>query len=157
MPKEMKVQPIENGTVIDHIACGMALKVLKIMGLSDTKPKTTVSVLIRAPSKKTKWKDVVKVEGKELKPREVSQIALVAPHATINIIRDFEVTKKFKVELPREVKGIVRCPNATCITNQRLPSEPVEPLFTIESEEPVRLRCAYCERILEDPGQYFIE
>ncbi|MDD1769718.1 MAG: aspartate carbamoyltransferase regulatory subunit, partial [Methanomassiliicoccales archaeon] len=28
--KDLKVTPIRNGTVIDHIECGMALKVLRI-------------------------------------------------------------------------------------------------------------------------------
>jgi aspartate carbamoyltransferase regulatory subunit len=154
MGKEMKVPPIANGTVIDHIDCGMALKVLKIMGLSSGEPEWTVTVLIKAPSKKQKWKDIVKVEGRELKQREVNQIALVAPHATISIIRNSEVIKKYVPDLPELVKGIVRCPNPSCISNL---SEPIEPSFTVESKEPLRLRCHYCDRVVDKPDQNLIE
>jgi aspartate carbamoyltransferase regulatory subunit len=154
MGKDMKVPPIENGTVIDHIECGNALKVLKIMGLSSGEPAWTVTILIKAPSKKQKWKDIVKVEGRELKQREVNQIALVAPHATISIIRNFEVIKKYVPDLPELVKGIVRCPNQSCISNL---NEPIEPSFSVESKEPVKLRCLYCDRVVDRPDQNMIE
>jgi aspartate carbamoyltransferase regulatory subunit len=154
MGKEMKVPPIGNGTVIDHIDCGNALKVLKIMGLASGEPEWTVTVLIKAPSKKQKWKDIVKVEGRELKQREVNQIALVAPHATISIIRNFEVSKKYVPDLPQLVKGIVKCPNPSCISNL---NEPIEPSFTVESKEPLRLRCHYCDRVVDRPDQNLIE
>jgi aspartate carbamoyltransferase regulatory subunit len=154
MVKEMKVPPIENGTAIDHIPAGNALKVLKIMGLASGDPQCTVTVLIRARSKKAKWKDIVKVEGRELKQREVNQIALVAPKATINIIRNFEVVKKFTPDLPGEVKGIVRCPNPSCISNL---SEPIETSFTVEEKDPIKLRCHYCDRVVESPDQHLID
>jgi len=153
MVKEMKVPPIENGSAIDHIPAGMALKVLKIMGL-DHEPQLTVTVLIKAHSKKVKWKDLVKVEGRELKEREVNQIAIVAPHATINIIRNFEVIKKFEPTLPTELKGVVKCPNPSCISNL---NEPIESAFTVECKDPVKLRCHYCDRVVENPGQHLID
>ena len=144
--KELKVSPIQNGTVIDHIECGMALKVLKILGLTEEPPENTTSVIIHVPGSKG-CKDIVKLENKELKKKEVNQIALISPDATINIIRDSEVVKKYRVELPKVVEGIVRCSNPNCITNFR---EPVEPKFNVESKKPVVLRCAYCNRKLDD-------
>jgi aspartate carbamoyltransferase regulatory subunit len=153
MIKEMKVPPIENGTAIDHIPAGMALKVLKIMGLSTGEPQWTVTILIKAHSKKEKWKDIVKVEGRELKQREVNQIAIVAPNATINIIRNFEVIKKFKPDLPDVVKGIVKCPNPSCISNL---NEPIESSFTVVRKNPIKLRCDYCDRVVENPDQHLI-
>ena len=154
MEKDMKLPLIENGSVIDHIDCGMAIKVLRILKLTTDVPEQTVTVLIKAASKKQKWKDIVKVEGKELKQREVNQIALVAPQATINIIRNHVVVKKIKPELPDEVKGIVKCTNPSCISNL---SEPIEPSFKVECRDPVKLRCHYCDRIVEDPGSHLIE
>ena len=154
MGRDMKVPPIENGTVIDHIECGNALKVLKIMGLSTGVPELTVTVLIKAPSKKQKWKDIVKVEGRELKQREVNQIAFVAPQATISIIRNFEVVKKYVPDLPDLVKGIVRCPNPSCISNL---NEPIEQSFSVECKKPLKLRCHYCDRVVEKPDQNLIE
>jgi len=151
--KEFKVTPIRNGTVIDHIDCGMALKVLRIIGVDGSNVRSTVSVLMHVPSKKAGWKDVVKVEDRELDPNEVDRIALISPHATINIIRDFNVAQKYKLTIPEVVRGIVRCGNPSCITNM---NEPVEPEFTVESKNPPMLRCIYCDRILEDIAEHLI-
>ncbi|HQA21812.1 MAG TPA: aspartate carbamoyltransferase regulatory subunit, partial [Methanomassiliicoccaceae archaeon] len=133
-------------TVIDHIDCGQALKVLRIIGITDS-VRSTVSVLLHVPSKKDGWKDVIKVEDRELDTKEVDKISLIAPKATINIIRDFNVAEKFNVKLPDVAKGIVRCGNPNCITNM---DEPVETEFIVESKDPIVLRCLYCDRIQED-------
>jgi len=141
--KEFKVTPIRNGTVIDHIAVGMALKVLKIVGVKDD-VNSTVSVLMHVPSKKAGWKDIVKIEDRELDPKELDKIALISPNATINIIRDYNVAEKFVVEVPNVIKGIMKCANPGCITNK---DEPVEPEFVVESKKPITLRCVYCDRV----------
>ncbi|NLI73686.1 MAG: aspartate carbamoyltransferase regulatory subunit [Euryarchaeota archaeon] len=144
--KEFRVTPIRNGTVIDHIDCGQALKVLRIIGINDS-VQYTVSVLLHVPSKKDGWKDIIKVEDRELDAKEVDKISLIAPHATINIIRDFNVAEKFTVKMPEVAKGIVKCGNPNCITNM---NEPVETEFVIESKDPTVLRCLYCDRIQEN-------
>ncbi|MDM7913205.1 MAG: aspartate carbamoyltransferase regulatory subunit, partial [Methanotrichaceae archaeon] len=107
---ELRVKPIKNGTVIDHIAGGQALNVLKILGISGT-TDATVSVVMNVESKKLGKKDIVKVEDRELKEEEVNKIALIAPAATINIIRDYSVVEKRTVDLPDEIVGVVRCQN----------------------------------------------
>ncbi|MDI6708577.1 MAG: aspartate carbamoyltransferase regulatory subunit [Candidatus Thermoplasmatota archaeon] len=144
--EELKVQPIKEGTVIDHIAPGTALKVLSILGLSKS-PTATVSLLMNVPSKKYGKKDIVKIEARELKPKEVDKIALIAPNATINIIRNYKVKDKYKVKLSEIIIGIVRCSNPSCISNLR---EPVESKFSVISRKPLKLRCYYCERELTD-------
>ena len=141
--KEFKVTPIRNGTVIDHIQVGTALKVLRIIGVKDD-VNSTVSVLMHVPSKKGGWKDIVKIEDRELDPKELDKIALISPDATINIIRDFNVAEKFVVEVPQRIVGIMRCANPGCITNK---NEPVEPEFVVESKKPISLRCVYCDRV----------
>jgi len=150
--KDFRVTPIRNGTVIDHIDCGQALKVLRIIGVTG-QVQSTVSVLMHVPSKKTGWKDVVKVEDRELDPKEVDKIALISPRATINIIRDFNVAEKYKVSVPDVVKGIIRCSNPNCITNKH---EPVEPEFVVENKHPPVLRCVYCDRIQDDIAENLI-
>lgn len=140
--KEFKVTPIRNGTVIDHIQVGTALKVLRIIGVRDD-VSSTVSVLMHVPSKKGGWKDIVKIEDRELDPKELDKIALISPDATINIIRDYNVAEKFVVEVPDRIVGIMRCSNPGCITNK---NEPVEPEFVVESKKPITLRCVYCDR-----------
>ncbi|MFP4169639.1 MAG: aspartate carbamoyltransferase regulatory subunit [Methanomassiliicoccales archaeon] len=151
--KDFRVTPIRNGTVIDHIECGMALNVLKIIGVKGPEVHSTVSILMHVPSKKGGWKDVVKVEDRELDPHEVDKISLISPQATINIIRDFNVAEKYQLELPEVVRGIVRCGNPSCITNT---NEPVEPEFNMESKNPPVLRCIYCDRILDNIADHLV-
>ena len=145
--QDLYVRKIRHGTVIDHISAGYALDVLKILGI-DGRDGHTVSVALNVPSKKQSKKDIVKVEDPELKPGEADKIALVAPTATINIIRDYKVAEKTRVKLPQRIGGIVRCANPSCISNS---GEPVQASFTVLKEDPGRLRCAYCARIMEKP------
>ncbi len=143
--KELYVKKIRNGTVIDHISAGHALDVLKILGIGSGEGDT-VSVAMNVPSKTPSKKDIVKVENRELKPGEVDKIALIAPNATINIIRDYEVVEKTRVKLPDSIRGTVKCANPACVSNA---GEPVEPKFMVERQDPLRLRCFYCSRIME--------
>ena len=143
--QELYVKKIRNGTVIDHISAGHALDVLKILNI-DGHEGNIVSIAMNVASKHQSKKDIVKVEGRELKPGEVDKIALIAPGATINIIREFEVAEKNRVKLPETIGGIVRCANPSCVSNA---GEPVSPRFKVEKEDPLKLRCFYCARIME--------
>jgi aspartate carbamoyltransferase regulatory subunit len=143
-PRELKVKPIKNGTVIDHISANKALKVLKILGLPS--PETAVTLAMNVLSSQMGSKDIVKIEGRELASREVDEIALIAPHATINIIRDYEIVEKGKVNLLNEINNILTCSNPNCITNTE---EPVNTRFAVLEKEPLVLRCHYCERIMD--------
>ena len=151
MKKELKIPLIKDGTVIDHITAGNAVKVLHILGI----PKTSSSIVSVAMNVKSKLgkKDIVKVENRELDPNEVDKIALIAPKATINFIRDYEVVKKHKVKLPDEIMGIVNCSNPTCVSNAK---EPVKSRFKIISKDPPRIKCYYCEREPEDIAERII-
>ena len=141
---ELKVEVIPEGTVIDHIPAGKWLKVIEILGL--TRPNCgTLLIASNVPSKKIGRKDIVKVEGRYLSEEEVNKIALIAPLATVNIVRDYKIVEKFNVEIPDEVVGILRCPNPNCVSNH----EHVTPKFRVESREPLKLRCHYCERTVE--------
>ncbi|RLF64472.1 MAG: aspartate carbamoyltransferase regulatory subunit [Thermoplasmata archaeon] len=144
--KELKIQPIKNGTVIDHITPGNALKVLKILKIPENVSDSIVSAVMNVESKRGR-KDIVKIENRELKASEVDKIALIAPNATINIIRNYEVTEKHHVVVPDEIVGIVKCANPNCISNSK---EPIQPRFIVKSREPLRIKCFYCERELED-------
>jgi aspartate carbamoyltransferase regulatory subunit len=145
LKKEMRVRPIENGTVIDHITAGQALNVLRILGISGT-TTAVVSVAMNVPSGVLESKDIVKIEDRELKEEEVDRVSLIAPNATINIIRDFEVIEKYRVELPENLEGIMKCDNPNCISNT---SEPVISKFTV-NKKPVELRCVYCEHVISE-------
>lgn len=143
---ETKIPPIRNGTVIDHIANGQALNVLKILGVSESNIDSIISIGMHVPTAKgTGWKDVIKVEDREMDPKCVDKIALIAPDATISIIRDYYIAEKFKVKLEGHIIGLAKCSNPNCITNK---GEPVDPEFIVEERNPPKLRCVYCDRIL---------
>ncbi|MBZ9570313.1 aspartate carbamoyltransferase regulatory subunit [Methanobrevibacter sp. TMH8] len=141
---EMKVEAIKNGTVIDHITANKSLHVLKILGLPHE--DINVTVAINVSSQDVGKKDIVKIENRELDSSELDQIALVAPEATINIIRDYNVVAKDKVRFMKELKSIIRCTNPNCITNT---NEPIESRFHLIKTSPVLLRCHYCERLID--------
>lgn len=135
------VRKISDGIVIDHIPAGQALNVLRILGVKGEEGYK-VAMAMNVESGKLGRKDIVKVEGRELAAEEVNKIALVAPDATVNIIKDYAVSKKAKVRLPDEIRGIVKCTNPNCVSNQ--PREPVTSAFEVASRSPVLLVCRYC-------------
>jgi aspartate carbamoyltransferase regulatory subunit len=144
--KEVKVKRIKNGTVIDHITGGQALNVLQIIGVRKEFPKAVLTVAMNVPSKKMKTKDIVKIEGRELKGQEVDKISLISPNASINIIRDYEVRDKKNVSLPKTLVGVLSCDNPNCITN----FEKTKTLFAVEEISPIKLRCSFCERTMSE-------
>jgi len=154
---ELRVSKIKDGTVIDHIRGGYALDVIKILGITG-KEKRVMTIAINVPSKRLGVKDIVKIEGRALNNQEVNRIALVAPHASINIIQNYKVIEKQEVKLPTVVEGIVKCVNPCCISNS---DEPVVSKFYVKNEEPLVLKCHYCGFVLEQadisaklPGLY---
>jgi aspartate carbamoyltransferase regulatory subunit len=143
--KELKVSKIKEGTVIDHISAGYALIVLEMLGISG-REGTTATLSLNVPSKKTKVKDILKIEQRFLEREEINQIALISPSATINEIEDFNVKNKFTVELPKVINGFPRCINPKCITNAR---EPQKQTYYVKSIEPLKIRCKYCNTTLD--------
>ena len=142
---ELRVTKIKDGTVIDHISGGFALDVVRILGITG-KEKRVMTVAINVPSKRFGAKDIIKIEGKALSSQEVNRIALVAPHASINIVKEFAVVEKQEVKLPKIVEGILICVNPCCVSNS---NEPVVSKFYTEKEEPLLLKCHYCGVTLE--------
>jgi len=135
------VRRIQNGTVIDHIAAGEALNVVKILGITGTTAEA-LSIATNVPSGQMGKKDIVKLSNRELSKEEVDRIALISPHATINIIRNFKVCEKKGVDIPELIEGLVRCPNPGCITNT---NEPISSRFSVTEKG---LRCTYCDWII---------
>jgi aspartate carbamoyltransferase regulatory subunit len=140
----MKVQRIEHGTVIDHILPGMAFDVLRVLGMSNDR---SMSILINSHSKKGGKKDILKIENVELSVQEASRVALISPQATINIIVEGKVVRKFNAEAPKVVRGILTCSNPNCISNQK---EPVTTEFRLGSDDGHHYVCSYCERDIID-------
>ncbi len=141
--QELRVSKIEQGTVIDHIPGGQALNVLAILGIDGTEGDV-VSIGMNVPSDRLGRKDVVKVEDRELSQSEVDVLSLIAPEASINIIREFDVLEKHRVERPEFVSGVLHCSNHNCITTD---GEPVDTEFEVLDDG---IRCLYCDTIIRE-------
>lgn len=136
--KERLVAAIEHGTVIDHIPAGKTYQVASLLGLFDL--KTPVTIGINYPSQKVGSKGIIKVSDKFFTDDEISRLSVVAPNVILSIIRDYEVVEKKQVCLPEELRGIVRCNNPKCITN----NEPMQTLFHVTDRQAGIVRCHYC-------------
>jgi aspartate carbamoyltransferase regulatory subunit len=139
--KELKVSAIENGTVIDHIPTQSVFQVIKILNLTEFPNQLLIGTNL--DSQKMGKKGIIKVSNKYFASDEINKIALVAPSATLIIIRNFQVVEKKQVEIPESVTNIVNCFNPNCITN----TENVVTRFTVVSKDELKLRCHYCEKI----------
>ncbi|MFW9909092.1 MAG: aspartate carbamoyltransferase regulatory subunit [Candidatus Thorarchaeota archaeon] len=147
--KESKIRivKIKDGTVIDHISAGRALDVLKILGITGHE-KSVVTIAMNISSSRITTKDIVKLEDRFLKSNEVAKIALVAPDATINTIRDYKVEDKTRVELPQKITNVIVCPNSRCVTNKE--REPIQPKYEVLTKSPMKLKCTYCWTHIEE-------
>jgi aspartate carbamoyltransferase regulatory subunit len=143
--KELKVSAINNGTVIDHIPAKALFTVISILGLDKMSNHQTFGNNLE--SKLLGRKAIVKISDKFFQDYEINKIALVAPEAKLNIIRDYQVVEKKKVDVPERVVGIAKCMNPKCVTND----QEVTTRFTVQKEEQgVSLKCHYCEKITDN-------
>ncbi len=149
MEKQLKVNAIKDGTVIDHIPTDALFRVIKILKLDISTNMVTFGNNL--DSRLMGNKAIIKVANRFFKDEEVNKIALVAPHAKLNIIKDYEVVEKRLVEIPKEIYGIVRCFNPKCITN----SETILTKFEVVSDKPIALKCFYCEKITNENEMNF--
>lgn len=140
---KLKVSAIRNGTVIDHIPAQNLFKVISILGLDKIDNQITFGTNLE--SEKLGIKAIIKVTDKFFENDEINKIALIAPHAKLNIIHDFKVTEKKVVEIPLTISGIVKCFNPKCITN----NEVMTTRFSVVSQSPIALKCHYCEKITD--------
>lgn len=142
--RELKVSAIENGTVIDHIPADKLFDVINVLGIAEIDNAMTFGTNLK--SSKLGKKAIIKIWDKFLEDDEVNKLALVAPSAKINIIRDYDVVEKKKVNVPEKVEGIVKCMNPKCITNH----EYVCTKFDVVDTHPIVLKCHYCEKLTDE-------
>jgi len=141
---QLLVRRIKDGTVIDHIEAGKALVVLRVIDITG-KDGNVITVALNVPSNKHIKKDIVKIENKFLMKYETDKLALIAPRATINIIKDYKLVEKRKIQLPDSIVGIFRCPNLKCISNSE---EDIKSTLDIVDKQNIILECRYCARTL---------
>lgn len=139
--RELKVSALENGTVLDHIPAENVYKALDILNLKGICNQITIGINLN--SKLYGKKGIIKIADRFFEDDELNRLALIAPQATVNIIRNFQVVKKKKLVMPQEIEGIAKCMNPKCITNH----QPVRTRFTvIEENNEISLLCHYCEK-----------
>ena len=138
--RHLNVTAIENGTVIDHIPAEKLFTVVSLLGLEHMENNITIGFNLE--SKKLGTKGIIKIADKFFCDEEINRISVVAPHVKLNIIRDYEVIEKKEVYMPDDLKGIVKCANPKCITN----NEPMATLFHVTDKENCVLKCHYCEK-----------
>ena len=143
MQKKLQVEAIEHGSVIDHIPAQQGVKILKFFKFTQTQEKITVGLNLATHSGEAK--DLIKIENTFFNDQQANQLALFAPHATINQIKDFKVVNKFQVQLPRSFIGVLVCPNSNCISH----NEPVDSRFYVHQKRNLKLKCHYCEKSFE--------
>ena len=141
---KLKVSAIKNGTVIDHIPTKNLFNVISILGLDTIENQITFGT--NFDSEKLGTKAIIKVSDKYFEDNEINKIALIAPHAKLNIIKDYEVVEKRIVETPDVINGIVKCFNPKCITNH----ENISTCFSVVSKKNIELKCRYCEKITSE-------
>lgn len=141
MEKKLKVAALKDGTVIDHIPSDKLFKVVQILYIDTCNNQITLANNLE--SKKIGSKGLIKIADRALAEDETNKLALICPNAKINIIRNYDVVEKRPLVLPDEIREIVQCANPNCITNH----QPVKTrFFVLKDENPVRLKCRYCER-----------
>ena len=138
--EELQVVALKNGTVIDHIPSDKLFTVVSLLGLKNSDLNITIGNNL--PSKKLGKTGLIKVADRFFTDEEISRLSVVAPNVKLNIIRDYEVVEKKEVIMPDVVKGIVKCGNPKCITN----NEPMTTIFHVLSKESGMLKCHYCEK-----------
>lgn len=142
--KQLKVSAIKNGTVLDHIPSEQVFKVIDILGLNTATQPITFG--INLDSKSMGSKGIIKISERFFKDDELNKIALIAPHASVNIIKNFEVIEKKVLSIPSEIYGIAKCINPMCVTNH----ENIKTKFkTIVKGSDIHLLCCYCEKVTD--------
>ena len=133
---------MENGTVLDHIPAENVYKALDLLDLKDIESQITIG--INLVSKVHGKKGIIKIADIFFEDEELNKLALIAPNATVNVIRDFKVVEKKKLDIPAEVVGIAKCKNPKCVTNH----QPIKTKFaTVQEDDKISLKCHYCEKI----------
>ncbi|MCX8514285.1 MAG: aspartate carbamoyltransferase regulatory subunit [Burkholderiales bacterium] len=141
---------IENGINIDHIPCGNAFYIMKILNLYKSEYQTGIG--LNLSSKKIGKKDLIKIENRELSAQEIQAISLFAVGSTLSILKDFKVIKKVILAMPDVVHGIIICPNKRCVSHHHVSQF----LAVANRNNLIELKCNYCEKsfLLSDIKEY---
>ncbi|GAA0470509.1 MULTISPECIES: aspartate carbamoyltransferase regulatory subunit [Tatumella] len=138
---KLQVEAIKCGTVIDHIPARVGFRLLSLFRLTETDQRITIG--LNLPSGEMQRKDLIKIENTFLTDDQINQLAIYAPHATVNRIDNYDVVAKSIPAMPERIERVLTCPNSNCISH----NEPVHSVFTVRQRAgDISLRCKYCEK-----------
>lgn len=140
--EQLIVSALDHGTVIDHIPCERLFEVINLLHLDQMSNKVTIGFNLK--SQKMGTKSIIKIADKFFTDEELNQLAVICPNLTLCIIRDYEIVEKRTVALPDDLRGIVKCANPKCITN----NEPMLTHFHVHGQDRRALMCHYCNTII---------
>lgn len=138
----MNIDSIKNGIVIDHIEAGKAMQIYEMLNLN--KLDCQVAIITNAKSKKTKRKDIIKIDRSI--DINLDTLGFIDPNITINIVKDDKIVDKFHVAVPEKIVNVVNCQNPRCITSVE---RDLEQIFVLTDKEKQIYRCKYCEMSLK--------
>ncbi len=136
----MIIGQIKDGIVLDHITAGMGMELYSVLGLD--KLDCQVAIIKNAESKKYGKKDIIKID--RAIDIDLDVLGYIDARITVNIIKDGKLLKREHLEVPREVRNVLKCKNPRCITTveQELPH-----VFRLTDREKKIYRCIYCESL----------
>ena len=135
----MNIVSIKNGIVIDHIKAGKGMEIYNLLGLD--KLGCSIAIIKNVTSSKLGKKDIIKIDSDY--DVDLDVLGYVDPGVTIDVIKDGKLVEKKKVDLPKQLKNIIKCKNPRCITSteQELPH-----IFKLTGDSKHKVyRCIYCE------------
>lgn len=140
--KRISIAPIKNGSALDHLKPGTALKIISVLG----NVGTSTTIAINVESRKMGRKDLIFITDKELSRGEINKIALIGKGGTLNTIRNSKIVKKEEIKYPDFVEGIIKCINPNCVTNvEKIPTK-----FSVNHKAALSAKCSYCETKIDE-------
>ena len=135
----LNISGLNSGVVIDHIEAGRSMDIYNYLNLE--KLDCSVAIIKNAKSNCMGKKDMIKIEGPI--NIDLDMIGVLDPNITINIINDGRIVEKRHLNLPTEVKNIIKCKNPRCITSIE---GDLDHVFVLVNGV---YRCRYCEMSLK--------
>ncbi len=138
----MNVDAIKNGIVIDHIQAGKGMEIYRFLNLEAY--GCPVALMMNVTSRQMGNKDIIKIDGEI--GVDLNMLGYIDPGVTIDVIENETCVRKYRPELPEQIRDVVRCKNPRCISTveQELPQ-----IFRLVDKRNKLYRCIYCDGRLD--------
>ena len=136
----LKVEPIQNGVVIDHIPAGRGMEIYRLLHLESK--HQAVALLQSVRSERYGTKDLIKIEGSNL-PERLEILGYLDRRITLIYIKDGVVERKCQPDMPEILRNVVKCTNPRCITSIEAGCDHI---FKLSPSG--KYRCLYCNQEL---------